>query len=69
MLPIARDAIPNIREGNHFKVFLDTLRMSVPAAYVWLAIFYSFFHAHMIGGMQEIFLNTGANGISQFTIF
>jgi diacylglycerol O-acyltransferase-1 len=47
MLPIARDGSVNLKEGRHFKVFLDTLRMSVPAAYVWLAFFYMFFHAHM----------------------
>lgn len=47
MLPIARDAEEWLVKGEKMKVFLEVLRMAVPAAYVWLAIFYGFFHSFM----------------------
>lgn len=47
MIPIARDAVEPLQEGNYFKVFLLTLSMAVPAAYVWLIMFYSFFHSYL----------------------
>lgn len=47
MLPIAREAHEGLIEGNKKKILLDVLRMSVPAAYCWLAFFYMFFHSFM----------------------
>lgn len=47
MLPIAREAEEGLIKGDKVQILLDTLRMSVPAAYVWLALFYGFFHAFM----------------------
>ena len=36
-----------LREGNYFRVFYLTLTISVPAAYGWLIMFYSFFHSYL----------------------
>ena len=47
MMPIGEDSIEPIKKGQYFKVFINTLRMSVPAAYLWLMFFYSFFHSYM----------------------
>ena len=47
MLPIILASIEPLSKGDYFKVFLQTLHMSVPAAYLWLMWFYSFFHSYM----------------------
>lgn len=47
MVPIAVESIEPMRNGDYMKVFLLTLQMSVPAAYLWLMFFYSFFHSYM----------------------
>lgn len=45
--PIAVDSIEPLREKQYLKILLQTLHMSVPAAYLWLLWFYSFFHSYM----------------------
>lgn len=32
-------------EKNYLRILIQTLKVSVPAAYVWLLFFYSFFHS------------------------
>lgn len=47
MLPICREAVEPLREKMFLRILIDTLRISVPAAYLWLIMFYSFFHSYM----------------------
>jgi diacylglycerol O-acyltransferase-1 len=47
MIPVCKDAVQSFDERNYFQIFNLTLKISVPAAYVWLSIFYGFFHSYM----------------------
>ena len=47
MYPIARDSVEHFKNKQYLKILSDTLHMSVPAAYLWLMFFYSFFHSYM----------------------
>lgn len=47
MIPVCRDAVTYFETYNYFQIFNLTLKLSVPAAYVWLSIFYGFFHSYM----------------------
>jgi diacylglycerol O-acyltransferase-1 len=47
MLPICREAVVPIQNMQYLKVLILTLRICVPAAYLWLIMFYSFFHSYL----------------------
>jgi diacylglycerol O-acyltransferase-1 len=47
MFPIAKEAVEPLKQGDYWKVFYLTLQMSTPAVYIWLGMFYSFFHSYM----------------------
>jgi len=47
MIPICRETLEPINNKDYFKVLMMTFRMGIPASYVWLIVFYSFFHCYM----------------------
>ena len=47
MLPVCKEAVVSFGERNYFEIFHMTLRMAVPGAYLWLAMFYAMFHSYM----------------------
>jgi diacylglycerol O-acyltransferase-1 len=46
MIPICQEAFEPIRDQDYFQVFILTLKIGVPAAYMWLLNFYAIFHAY-----------------------
>jgi diacylglycerol O-acyltransferase 1 len=47
MLPVAKEAVEPLKNKQYMHVLFLTLKMCVPAAYLWLIMFYSFFHSYM----------------------
>ena len=47
MFPVAQESMAYLRDRNYMKVLIATMHMCVPAAYVWLMFFYSFFHSYL----------------------
>ena len=47
MMPIAQESVQAMKDKNYSEIFLLTLRMSVPASYVWLCFFYGLFHSYL----------------------
>ena len=46
-LPVAIDAMPHFENRDYMRILLSTLEVAVPAAYIWLLIFYTLFHSYM----------------------
>lgn len=47
MVPAAAAGSLAIEKNDYFHLFIETLKMSVPASYLWLLVFYMFFHSWM----------------------
>lgn len=47
MVPTIEEGSKAIAQGEYFRVFIATINLAVPAAYLWLIIFYMFFHSYM----------------------
>jgi len=47
MFPIAEETVPYFKEKNIPMIIVQTLKLSVPASYVWLMVFYSLFHTFL----------------------
>ena len=46
-LPIGNEAIPWFEQWNYTRILISTLHMAIPAAYLWLLMFYSLFHGYL----------------------
>lgn len=47
MIPVCKDSVKPIQEGDYLKVLVNTLKIAVPGAYLWLSMFYAMFHSYM----------------------
>ena len=47
MIPIAEKSMPSFNDKDYLGILVNTLQMSVPAAYFWLLMFYMFFHSYL----------------------
>jgi len=47
IIPVCQESTVHFKEHNYFMVLQNTLKISIPAAYLWLLFFYSFFHSYL----------------------